>query len=181
MSLESLLLQFGVPPRYAKAARSMIGRGTEGAAYVLEGGTRVLKVNVTSKGQSIDALARRVKGRAWAVQVFAHGVLHPPGLKPRGLWYVMPKLYPLDAREHRILDCGGFALMAGAKGQMAKAASEAKWRQAVALLPVSLQRTLSKARKAGYHDLHGGNVMRTASGAYKVIDVESLRPLKRVR
>jgi hypothetical protein len=166
----------------------MVGHGTEGAAYVLEGGTRVLKVNVTSKGQSIEHLARRVKGRTWAVSVLACGPLIREGQgrgrgggapAARGFWYVMARLYPLYSRERRILDCGGFALVAGAKGQMTKTASEAKWRQAVALLSPALQRTLSKARRAGYHDLHGGNVMKTSSGAYKVIDVESLRPVKR--
>ena len=44
MSLKSTLLLHGVPPRYAKAARSMLAHGTEGAVYDLGGG-RVLKVN----------------------------------------------------------------------------------------------------------------------------------------
>ena len=181
MSLESTLLQYGVPPRYAVAARSMIGKGTEGAVYLLDGGRYVLKVNVDEehKKQAITKLARRVKGRAWATQIEDCGKLRPPGHAPYGFWYVMELMLPVDAREKRVLDCAGFAIMAAAKGQMAPKLAEAKWRQAVALLPTALQETLRKARAAGYHDLHGGNVMKTSEGAYKVIDVESLRPLKR--
>lgn len=196
MSITSTLLQFGVPARYARAAHTMLGHGVEGAAYLLEGGTRVLKVNVTARHQDIARVARRVRGKSWAAPIYSSGPLRPParegqgrGRGPRaareagalGFWYVAPRLFAVSARERQVLNALGFALMAHAKGSLPAPALAAKWKQGLALLPAGLQRTLVSARRAGYHDLHGGNVMRTSSGAYKVIDVESLRPLGRTR
>lgn len=158
----------------------MLGHGTEGAVYELPRG-RVLKVNVTSTGQAITKIARRVKGKRWAAQIHASGRLHPPGRSPRGFWYVSDRLYPVSSEERRILDQLGLALMAHAKKRITDRQLSGVWHRLLPLLHGGLRETLRRARAAGYHDLHGRNVMKTAGGSYKVIDVESLRPLRRAR
>lgn len=180
MSLEQTLLQFGVPAKYARAARAQIGVGTEGAVYDLGNGL-ILKVNVKSRGQAITKIAARANRYPWTAKTLDAGLLHPKGMSPRGFWYVSEKLYPIDARERRLLNVVGVADWGKAKGVTTPKASNTAVELALKAMPAELRRVVEKAKAAGYHDFHGGNVMRTATGAYRIIDVESFRPVKRVR
>lgn len=171
-SLSQTLIAMGVPERFALAARGPIGRGTEGVVYKVSP-SRILKVNVKApRTQSVRALQKRVKGRAWAAKIYECG-----RLQPRGFWYTSDLLYPLSSAEQANLDRLGFAIMAAAKGAVDPRTAERIVARCIAEAMGPLRATIRRARAAGYHDLHGRNIMKTADGKYKVVDVESLRPL----
>lgn len=180
MALFETLILHGVPPRLARRARGMLGRGIEGAVYDLGDG-KVLKVNVTSRGQAISKIVRRTNRYAWAAKTYESGRLAPVGRPAGGFWYVSEKLYPLDVREKQLLNRVGLAVLASAKGYMSPQKREEGIEQALSRMPPALAKIVAQARRAGYHDLHGGNIMKSERGVYKIIDVESFRPIKRGR
>ena len=178
-TIQETLMAMHVPRAIAERVRGNLGHGVEGVVYDLGGG-KVLKVNrKASRSQSVRKIARRVKGRGWAAQIYESGRLKSPEGRDLGFWYVSDRLFPLPGQLQAVLNAMGFAIMAHAKGQMDKAASDRRIAQAIVLMPGALRATVRRARAAGYHDLHGGNVMVTATGRYKVVDLESLRPLPR--
>jgi hypothetical protein len=168
-ALAARLVSYGVPEKYAKRVRRRIGYGTEGAVYDLTGG-KVLKVNVMApRRHSVEALYRRLKGRSWAARMGEHG-----SLKGRGFWYVAPKLYPLSRRDAALLDDIGMMYLRHRSGRIQKALYEEYVRDRLEQMPEGLARVVRAARRAGYRDIHGANVMRTRDGKFKVIDVESV-------
>jgi hypothetical protein len=170
VALRDRLLSWGLPERIARGLGRELGRGNEGVVFELgDSGTRVLKVNFTAK-QSVRAIARRAKGRAWAARMFESG-----RMKGRGFWYVMERLYAIDSRSVRVLDDISRIRVAKGDGRITKERFDALYREILMSASGPLREVIRKAKRAGYSDLHGGNVMRTKSGTLKVVDLESLR------
>lgn len=168
-AIQERLIRYGVPEEYAKRVRRRLGYGTEGAVYDL-GGEKVLKVNVMAAPRhSIAAIFRRLRGKSWAAKMGAHGTL-----SGRGFWYVAPKLYPLSRRETALLDDIGMMYLRHRRGAIQKALYEEYVRDRIEQMPEGLGKVVRAARRSGYRDIHGANVMRTRAGKYKVIDVESI-------
>jgi hypothetical protein len=158
-----------VPETIAKKAGRRLGYGTEGAVYELPGG-KILKVNVMAERQhSIDKIYRKVHKKSWAAPMGAHG-----SLSGRGFWYVAPRLYPLPSRHIRALDDIGIMYLRHRRGGINKALFETYVEDRLANLPEGLAKVVRAARRAGYRDLHGANIMMTKDGKFKFIDVESI-------
>ena len=166
-----------MPEVYASSARTMLGHGIEGVVYDLGNG-RVLKVNVKGDHARLASIKRKIANKRWAAQIYDSGPL-----SPQGFWYVAAKMKPLNDHEYRQVHRIGYALYAKYKGVLTAAQARDVQKDALSKLPPKLASVVSAALSSGYHDMHGGNVMRTYRGAYRVVDVESLRPLpaKRLR
>ena len=169
-SLIDDLISYGVPERIAKRVKGRLGYGTEGAVYDI-GHEKVLKVNVmaNTRRHSVGSLYSKVKGRSWAASMTSHG-----SLTKRGFWYVAPRLYPIPHRLRSLLDDIGMMTIRYARGSISKSVFEAYVYDRIESMPPGLAKVVRAARRAGYLDLHGKNVMQTKAGVFKLIDVESI-------
>jgi hypothetical protein len=170
MNVEAKLVEYGVPEHVAKAVRKKLGYGTEGVVYELPR-ERILKVNFTApKTFPLTKVYNRVRNKPWAAAMGAHG-----RLKGRGFWYVAPKLYPIPGHLQSLLDDLGMTNIRATRKSITKVKQKQLDEKVFARMPEELARIVKQARRAGYRDLHGGNVMRTKKGALKFIDVESIQ------
>jgi len=171
MTTISTLISYGVPEKIAKKVRSRIGYGTEGAVYDI-GNDKVLKVNVmaNTRRHDVNSLYSKIKGKTWAAPMGAHG-----SLNGRGFWYVAPRLYELPRKLRSLLDDIGMMTIRHARGSITKSVFEAYVHDRLESMPPKMAKVVRAARRAGYLDLHGKNVMMTKAGSFKLIDVESIQ------
>ena len=169
MSAKVQLLKLGVPERLVEQTGSLIGKGTEGVIYALSE-HRILKVNLTApRTQSIAAVAKRANKSKWSAHIYEYG-----RCEPRGFWYTSERLYKVPERARVLLNVIGLSYVAWKRGRMTKAEHDERVKGAIERMPAQLQTIVKSARKAGYVDVHGANVMITKSGIYKFIDPESI-------
>lgn len=170
MSVSLKLVEYGVPEVIAKSIRKKLGHGTEGVVYELSR-DRILKVNFTApKTFPLTKVYNKVRNKPWAAAMGAHG-----RLKGRGFWYIAPKLYPIPHHLQSMLDDLGMTNIRAMRGTITKARQKELDEIVFSRMPQELLRIVKQARRAGYRDLHGGNVMRTKTGTLKFIDVESIQ------